>query len=250
MARFDDYRDKYQHIRLTRRDGILELCVHTDGGSLIWAGPPHEELGRCFADVADDSENHVVIITGAGQDFCADIDLGSFPAMTPRLFLDLWHEARRLLDNLLAINVPVIGAVNGRAHVHAELVLLSNIVVASDTASFQDAPHFANGVVPGDGVHIYWPMLLGPTRGSYFLLTNEIIDPRKALDLGIVNEVVPFGQVHARAWALAEQIAAKPIMARHFSRTLLTHEMKRRMHEQLSHGFALEGLAMFGLGAG
>lgn len=145
--------------------------------------------------------------------------------------------------------MSVIGAVNGPAHIHAELAVLSNVVVASETASFQDAPHFANGVVPGDGVHIVWPMLLGPTRGSYFLLTNEIIDARKALELGIVNEVVPFDQVNARAWALAEQIAAKPIMARHFARTLLTHDMKRQMHEQLSHGFALEGLAMFGMGS-
>lgn len=79
----------------------------------------------------------------------------------------------------------MIGAVNGPAHMHAELVVLSNIVVASETASFQDAPHFANGVVPGDGVHIVWPMLLGPTRGSYFLLTNEIIDARQALELGV-----------------------------------------------------------------
>jgi enoyl-CoA hydratase/carnithine racemase len=249
MATFDTYRDKYRHIRLTRHDGILELCVHTAGDSLVWAGPPHEELGHCFADIAGDIDNQVVIITGAGKDFCADIDLSQFPEVTPRFFLDLWHEARRLLDNLLAINVPVIGAVNGRAHVHAELALLSNIVVASETASFQDAPHFANGVVPGDGVHIVWPMLLGPTRGSYFLLTNEIIDAAKARDLGIVNEVVPFDQLHARAWELAEAIAAKPIMARHFSRTLLTHEMKRQMHEQLSHGFALEGLGMFGMGA-
>jgi enoyl-CoA hydratase/carnithine racemase len=160
------------------------------------------------------------------------------------MFLDLWLEAKRLLDNLLAIEVPVIGAVNGPAHIHAELLVLSNIVIASDTASFADIAHFPYGVVPGDGVHIVWPALLGPTRASYFLLTGQILSAQQGLDLGFVNEVVPFDQVNARAWALAGEIAAKPIMARHFARTLLTHDMKRRMLEQLSHGFALEGMAM------
>ncbi len=211
---------------------------------MIWAGPPHEELGRCFADVANDIDNKVVIITGAGKDFCTDLDLTSFAEPSPRMFLDLWLEAKRLLDNLLAIEVPVIGAVNGPAHIHAELLVLSNIVIASDTASFADSAHFPYGVVPGDGVHVVWPHLLGPTRASYFLLTGQILSAQQGLEFGFVNEVVPFDQVNARAWALAEEIAAKPIMARHFSRTLLTYEMKRRMLEQLSHGFALEGMAM------
>lgn len=47
------------------------------------------------------------------------------------------------------------------------------LVIASDTATFQDAPHFPNGIVPGDGVHIVWPLLLGPNRGRYFLLTGQ-----------------------------------------------------------------------------
>lgn len=86
MAKFETYQNKYSHIRLTRRDGILELRLHTNGDSLVWAGPPHEQLGHCFADVAGDGDNKVVIITGTGKDFCADIDYSSFPEMTPREF--------------------------------------------------------------------------------------------------------------------------------------------------------------------
>lgn len=244
MAKFESYSEKYRHIRITRRNGIIELRLHTDGSSLKWAGLPHEELGHCFADVAGDPENEVVIITGAGESFCNEVDASSFGVLTPRNYLDLYQEAKRLIGNLLDIDVPVIGAVNGPAHIHAELALLSNIVIASDTATFQDGAHFTIGVVPGDGVHVVWPRLLGPTRASYFLLMGEIIDARQAKELGFVNEVVPTDQLEARAWAIAEDIAAKPVSTRRYSRMLLTHEVKRLMHEQLGHGLAIEGLGM------
>src|SRR5258707_1352269 len=64
-----------------------------------------------------------------------------------------WH-AKAMLTNLLNIEVPVISAINGPAYRHAEVPLLSDITIASDTAEFQDTAHFQGGLVPGDGVHI------------------------------------------------------------------------------------------------
>ena len=59
--------------------------------------------------------------------------------------------------------MPVIGAIKGPATVHAELAVLSDIVLAAEHTYFSDAPHFRFGTVPGDGVHVVWPMLLGRT---------------------------------------------------------------------------------------
>jgi enoyl-CoA hydratase/carnithine racemase len=74
---------------------------------------------------------------------------------------------------MLDVDVPIVGAVNGPARVHAELPLLSDVVIASESAVFQDAVHFERGVVPGDGVHTLWPLWLGPNRGRYFLLMGQ-----------------------------------------------------------------------------
>src|SRR5258705_280740 len=73
----------------------------------------------------------------------------------------IYIEGKDLLMNLLDIPVPVIGAVNGPAFIHAELVTMSDIVIASDTAIFADLAHFPGGTVPSDGVHVWWEMLLG-----------------------------------------------------------------------------------------
>jgi enoyl-CoA hydratase/carnithine racemase len=241
---FDEYKNKYDHIGMTRRSGILELRIHTEGDSCRWNGQVHEELGFAFTDIGLDPGNKVLIITGEGDWFCAELDMAGFPPFTPRAIGQICYEGHRLIDSLLNIDVPVIGAVNGRAWIHAELALLSNIVLASDDASFRDIAHFSLGVVPGDGVHVVWPALLGPTRGSYFLLTGETIDARQAQQLGLVHEIVPPDQLLTRARVLAEELAARPPMVRRYTRILLTHELKRRMGEQLSHGLALEGLAM------
>ncbi|KLL12353.1 enoyl-CoA hydratase/isomerase family protein [Protofrankia coriariae] len=243
----DDYAKKYQNIRLERKDGILELTVHSEGKSLVWTSNAHDELAYCFADVACDPENKVVIITGAGDSFCSEIDFSSFSLSTAIDWSQIIFEGQRLLNNLLDIEVPVIAAINGPATIHPEIPVLSDITIAADTTTFRDSPHFPSGIVPGDGAHVTWTHVLGPQRGRYFLLTGQELDAHQALDYGVVNEVLPAEQVLPRAREIAENIAAKPPLARRYTRVALTRELKRLMHEQLSLGLVHEALAALSL---
>ena len=240
-----EYADRYRHVALTRTDGVLEARLHTDGGPLVWGDGPHTELGYCFADIGADPENRVVVLTGTGDEFIARLDESWVGAMTPPKWDKIFQHGRRLLQNLLAIEVPVVAAINGPATVHAELALLSDITVASDQTWFRDAPHFRYGTVPGDGVHVVWPMLLGPNRGRYFLLTGQKLSAGEARDLGVVNEVVAHDRVVPRAHELATQLAAQPDVTLRYTRAAFTHHLKRLMHDNLGYGLALEGLAAY-----
>ena len=91
-------------------------------------------------------------------------------------------------------------------------------------------------------MHVIYPMLLGLNRGRYFLLTGQTIDAPKALDLGLVSEVLPREELLPRAWALAEQLAQQSPLVLRYSLVLLTQYVKRMMHELLGYGLALEGL--------
>jgi 6-oxocamphor hydrolase len=154
----------------------------------------------------------------------------------------IYKDNKHLLMNLLDIEVPIIAAVNGPALIHAEIAVLSDIVIATENAEFQDAPHFPNGVVPGDGVHIVWPLVLGVNRGRYFLLTGQKLSARDAQTLGVVKEVVPRERLLSRAREIAEQIVKKPTLSTRYARVALTQQLKRTMLDNLGYGLALEGL--------
>jgi enoyl-CoA hydratase/carnithine racemase len=248
MSTLDAYAGKYKTIRMERRDGILQMTLHTDGGPLRWGFLPHAELPEAFYDVGADRENRVVIITGTGAEFSgprASPGTSSFPTRPSIERIDRIHwEGRQLLMRLLEIEVPVISAINGPAWRHSEIPLLCDIVLAADTAQFQDSAHFPSDVVPGDGMHIVYPLLLGMNRGRYFLLTGQTLDARKALDLGLVAEVLPPDKLLARAWELAEDLARRPTLLLRYTRLLLTEALRRQMHDLLGYGLGMEMLAL------
>jgi enoyl-CoA hydratase/carnithine racemase len=242
MSAFDQYRRRYEHAELTREDGILEVRLHTRGGPLLWGGSA-KRIGDLFHDVATDPENRLVILTGTGDAFCnAREPHDPSRTSTPLAWDAVYRDGNALLNNFLDIGVPTIAAVNGPAHIHAELALLCDIVLAADAATFADIAHFANGVVAGDGVHVVWPLLLGPNRGRTFLLMAEVIDAQEAQRLGLVSEVLPPGELRERSWEIARYLAQRPTLALRYSHEAITFSLKRQIRESLSLGLALEGL--------
>lgn len=254
-TKFVEYEDKYAnfHFELSE-DGILLMQCHTEGGSLVWDAESHDRMADAFADIAGDRDIRVVIHTGSGNNYNADwgfLAKGSTSdhdsTTVPRDFkppVEFMDErgwfGRMLIMNLLEIEVPIIAAVNGPCNIHSEVPLLCDIVIASEDATFQDAPHYRRGMVPGDGQHIAWPLVVGPNRARYLMLTGHTLSAQQALEWGAVAEVLPKGDVLDRAWELARDIAKRPPLATRYTRLLFTQGLKRACIDELSHGIALE----------
>lgn len=250
VTRLADYAKRYSGIRFARDEaGVLEMRLHTRGGPALWGTSLtslHAELGEAFLDVGRDTDNRVVILTGTGDSFIAAFDPQEpFPETSLAAMWSRIHaEAVALLENLLAIPVPMIAAVNGPALIHAELAALCDIVLAAEGAEFADIAHVPGGAVPGDGVHTIWPMLLGPNRGRYFLLTGERIGAAEAQRLGVVAEVLAAEDLLPRARALGAQLARlSPETLRH-TRAVLVRDLRRRITDDLGGALAQEALAM------
>src|SRR5262245_15745471 len=249
MSQLSEYAGKYQTVKLERRDGILLVTLHTGGHSLQWGLLPHKELPLAFYDIGNDPDNKVIILTGTGQEFSGPRVTNTghplFPTRPPMQLVDqIIQEGKQGLMNFLNIDVPIISAVNGPAWRHSELPLLADIVLAADTAQFQDSAHFTGGLVPGDGMHVVYPLLLGINRARYFLLTGQTLDAREARDLGLVAEVLPREKLMARAWQLAEEVARKPKSLVRATRMVLTEHLKRHMQDYLGLGLYAEMLAL------
>jgi enoyl-CoA hydratase/carnithine racemase len=117
-TKFDDYAQKYKTIRMRREDGILELSLHTDGGPLRWGRLPHAELEEAFHNIARDRDNQIVIMTGTGDEFSGPVpepvENKAYHKMDAVGWGELGWESKGLLTNLLSIDAPMIGAVNGK----------------------------------------------------------------------------------------------------------------------------------------
>jgi enoyl-CoA hydratase/carnithine racemase len=232
-------------------DGVCTVRLHSRGGSLVWGALPHRELAALFAEIGGDASIRAVVITGTGEAFIGlppgdngGLARGELPA---QLWSDIAVEGERLLNGLLAIPVPMIAAVNGPAVAHAEIAVLCDLVIATPETYFADRAHVPLGLVPGDGVHVVWPMLLGPNRGRWFLLTGQQIDAAEALSLGIVGEIVPAEGLQDRAAALGRDIADRDPAVMRATRSVLTRALRRAMTDDLAAGLAAEA---FGAMAG
>jgi enoyl-CoA hydratase/carnithine racemase len=244
MSHLDAYRDTFPNARLARsKTGVLEVVLHTDGGTLVFNGHAHEQFVDLFHAIGSDPKNRVVILTGSGDAFMETISPDGFDFFTPRGYDKIYREGKKVLMNILDIEVPLIAAVNGPARLHSEYVLLADIVLASPSTVFQDKPHFEFGIVPGDGVQLLWQEVIGTVRGRYFILTRQELDAQTAREWGAVNEIVPADKLLARAREIAEGLAKLPPLTTRYTRVALTQKLRRIIDEGVGYGLALEGIS-------
>src|SRR5712672_1448843 len=244
MSRLEAYRDSFHNARLARsKSGVLEVALHTDGGTLVFNGHTHEQFVELFRAIGSDPDNRVVILTGSGKAFMESISPEGFDFFTPMGYDKIYREGKKVLMNILDIEVPLIAAVNGPVRLHSEYILLADIVLASPSTVFQDKPHFDFGIVPGDGVNLLWPEVIGSVRGRYFLLTRQELGAETAKDWGAVNEIVPADKLLPRARELAEGLAKLPPLTTRYTRIALTQKLRRIIDEGVGYGLALEGIS-------
>jgi len=192
--------------------------------------------------IAQDRSNKIVILTGAGGQFIPAIDFSSFGNVAdPAVWSVVHDEGTQILENIANIRVPVIAAVEGQANVHSEYALMADMIVAGEGATFNDIPHFAGGIIPGDGIFTTWSYRAGPGRAEAFLLNPQPLTSRTAHEWGVVAEVVPDGTALSRARELASLYLRAPEVTRRNTRIHFIWPLKERIVREVGYGLSLEG---------
>src|SRR5256885_1344794 len=237
------YFSRYRSLRLTRdANGVLVAELHKDGGPLNFTAQDHTELVDAFYNISADRSNMIVILTGVGGEFIPTIDFSSFGNVAdPGVWSQVHDEGVQILENIANIRVPVIAAMEGRAHVHSEYALLANVIVAGEGATFHDVPHFAGGIVPGDGIFTTWSYRAGAGRAEAFLLNPQPITAQTAHEWGVIAEVVPNGRALPRAGELAKFSLKAPEVTRRNTRVHFIQPLKERIVREVGYGLSLEG---------
>jgi enoyl-CoA hydratase len=236
--------DQYETILIEKPgDGIAVLTLNRPERLNAVNGAMHSELMQVFLDVQADSEVRAAVLTGAGRGFCAGGDF-SGGALAPKSGLTIMQEARRIVDNLLDLEKPIVSAVNGpAAGLGATIALLCDVVIASRNARIGD-PHVKMGITAGDGGAVIWPLLIGVNRAKQLLMTGDLISAEEAMRLGLVNTVVEEGQALPEALAFARRLANGAPFAVQSTKVSVNKLIKAVSNLVLPYSLAIEELSM------
>ncbi|MHB9856882.1 enoyl-CoA hydratase/isomerase family protein [Streptomyces sp. YIM S03343] len=244
--KFEEYSERLKHcFTMTRTNGILEARLHTNGDSLQWGAAAHQGLHYFFNWAGRDPDNEVIILGGTGKDFMKGIgrvdkegnwqpsyEFASDPEHAWRMYDYQYYDGTNDIEGqVFDVEVPTIGVWNGAAF-HTDLVLFSDITLATEDA-WTTEMHFRVNMVPGDGIGIAWRELMGRKRYAYAELTGEIITARKALQLGMVNEICDDTEAaYARAREIAELIMHTGTRV---TRRITTQQLRKAWKEDISN---------------
>jgi enoyl-CoA hydratase/carnithine racemase len=179
--------------------------------------PEMIRLWREYLEEAkEDDRVRVIVVTGKGDTFCSGGDIrdmaeGKLKSWDMKRFL--WDGVHRIVLALEDLDKPVIAAINGAAMgAGMDMAIMCDLRVCSDKAKLAES-YIMMGLIPGDGGAYFLPRLVGVSKALELLFTGDVLTPEKALQLGIVNHVVPHDRLMDETIRLAEKIAEKPPLA-------------------------------------
>jgi enoyl-CoA hydratase/carnithine racemase len=191
-------------------DGVLTITFNRMVKRNSFTSAMYAHLSKTLLDAVDDTDIRVVLVTGGERVFSADNDLGDFidnPPMSPD------SPAWQFVRCLAAFPKPLVVAVCGTAiGIGVSMLFHCDLIFASEGTRFS-LPFVSLGVCPEAASSLILPQMMGHQRASWLLLAAESFNSDTALEIGLVNGVLPTDQVISFALKQAERLAAKPAEA-------------------------------------
>jgi enoyl-CoA hydratase len=233
---------RFSTLRLERLDDVLRVTIaHPTSPLNAVDGRLHRELAALFRGLRRETTARAVLLTGEGRAFSAGGDFKWFPTLQdPDRLEEVRRDGKQLVWDLLDVEIPIVAAVNGPAiGLGASIALLCDVIFAAEAATFAD-PHVRVGLVAGDGGVAIWPLALGPARAKQYLLTGDALDAREAERLGLVNFVVPPGELAETSLAFARRLAAGAPLALRYTKLAVNKLVKDALNVAFDASMALE----------
>jgi enoyl-CoA hydratase len=204
----------------------------------------HSELSTVFTHLRADEPTRVVVLTGAGDEFCRGGDTNPERAYQTQTGLTPIQEARAIVESILDLEKPLIAAVNGNAQgVGATLASLADVAFMADDAILGDA-HVLRNLPPGNGPTALWPLLVGLNRAKQLLMEGEMVTAGRAAELGLIHAAVGRAEVLPAAMALAQRWASGDMFALRATTVAINATAKVILQSVFPLALALEEQAM------
>lgn len=234
----------YKNLTISRRGRIVTIAFARPESLNAFDAVLHTEFARVIADVAQEPESDVIVITGNGRAFSAGGDLAwqQFAADNPEAFEITVREAKQIVFGMIDCEKPIIAKINGPAvGLGATIALLCDISFMAETAYLSD-PHVSVGMVAGDGGAVIWPQLIGFARAKEYLFTGDRISASEAARIGLVNRAVPHGELAEAVDAFADRLASGAQMAIRYSKMTVNVALRQLASAAMDVGLGYESM--------
>jgi enoyl-CoA hydratase/carnithine racemase len=204
------------HVLYTKQDGIATITLNRPDAKNAFSNEMISLWNSYLKEAKEDGSVRVIVVTGNGDTFCSGGDIrdmaeGKLRSWDMKNFL--WEGVHRIVLTMEDLDKPVIAAINGAAMgAGMDMAIMCDLRVSSEKAKFAES-YIMMGLVPGDGGAYFLPRLLGTSKALELLLTGDVLSAQDALNLGIVNRVVPHESLMEETMKLVKKIASKPPLA-------------------------------------
>lgn len=231
------------HVKVEIDDGIARVTLDRPERKNAVNAAMHRGLEIVFHELSHHPDVRVIVLTGAGDAFCAGGDTKDYGGH--RTTLDSVRN-RNLNWSMVQCEAPIVAAVNGAARgLGATIALTCDVCYMADTASIGDV-HTRWGLPAGDGGQVMWPLLVGPNLAKEYLMRGTPIDAREAERIGLVNRVFPAAELMEQTLACARDIAARPPAGVRWTKLAVNKMIVNQLNLNLEFGLAAEYLAAQG----
>ncbi|MBI2916600.1 MAG: enoyl-CoA hydratase/isomerase family protein [Chloroflexi bacterium] len=216
--------------------GIATITLNRPGALNATIPSMRYDWARALEQAQSDDEVRVVVVTGAGRAFSSGADLRS--PEQPRITPD--ESSRQVILACLALDKPYLAAVNGPcAGGSLDYLCLFDIRIASDRATFATA-YVRLGLIPSAAGWYFLPRLIGYSRAAELLWTGRLLDAQEADRIGLVDRVVPHGELMPATMDLAQRLAQGAPLAIRQSKRLLLRYQDMTLEESFDRGHEID----------
>lgn len=224
-------------VTLTREDKIAVLTINRPEVKNALDMETYEEFGKAIEKVKSDPDSRVVVITGAGDSFCAGLDLKFAATIKDMSAVEVVGLIKRLQEifTFESVEKPVISAIKGYTLGNGcDIALASDFVIAAENARI--GMIYTNlGLIPDIGGTFRLPRLVGLSMAREMILTGEQIDAARALDIGMVNKVVPTERLMDETMEFAGKLAGRAPIALAMAKAAINKALGVDLHT--AHNF-------------
>ena len=235
----------YETILLDIANGVATVTLNRPQSLNAFNDQMIQETTAVFKQASRDKSIRCVVLTGNGRAFSSGQDLSDVGGRGDNFSIGdhLRHGYHKLIMQMVTLEKPIIGAINGvAAGAGCGIALATDIRIASDKASFMLA--FSRvGLVPDSGVNWFLPRLIGYARAYEMAITADKIPAAKAYEWGMVNRVVPAAQLMETIAAWAKPLATGPTLAYGLTKRAMNKAWLTDLPEALSYEAHLQEIA-------